>query len=44
MGDVFRLSGVALRRDGRHILCGIDWTVGEGERWVILGPNGSGKT
>ena len=44
MGDVFRLSGVSLRRDGRDILCGIDWTVRDGERWVVLGPNGSGKT
>ncbi len=44
MGDVFRLRGVSLRRDGRDILCGIDWTVGKGERWVVLGPNGSGKT
>lgn len=42
--DVFALSGVGLRRGGRAILCGIDWTVRDGERWVVLGPNGSGKT
>ncbi|HUH17556.1 MAG TPA: ATP-binding cassette domain-containing protein [Methylomirabilota bacterium] len=42
--EVFRLDGVTLRRDGRAILCGIDWTVRHGERWVVLGPNGSGKT
>ncbi|MGH2446577.1 MAG: ABC transporter ATP-binding protein [Candidatus Limnocylindria bacterium] len=41
---VFRLEGVSLRREGRPILCGIDWTVRDGERWVVLGPNGSGKT
>src|SRR5687768_17585275 len=35
---------VGLRRGGRAILCGIDWTVRDGERWVVLGPNGSGKT
>ena len=29
---------------GRKILDGIDWTVLEGERWVLLGANGAGKT
>jgi iron complex transport system ATP-binding protein len=41
---VFRLRGVSLRREGRPILCDIDWTIRTGERWVVLGPNGSGKT
>ena len=44
MTAVFALSDVTLRRDGRPILDGIDWTIGEGERWVVLGPNGAGKT
>ncbi len=26
------------------MLCEIDWAVRDGERWVVLGPNGSGKT
>jgi iron complex transport system ATP-binding protein len=39
-----RLSGVSLVRDGTTILDGVDWTVAAGERWVVLGPNGSGKT
>jgi iron complex transport system ATP-binding protein len=26
------------------ILRSVDWTVGAGEHWVILGANGSGKT
>ncbi len=42
--DIFRLRGVGLRRGGRAILCRIDWTIRDGERWVVLGPNGSGKT
>jgi len=42
--DAVRLSGVRLVRDGKTILDGIDWRVQAGERWIVLGPNGSGKT
>ncbi len=38
------LRGVRLVRDERVILADIDWTVRPGERWVVLGRNGSGKT
>jgi len=38
------LADVRLVRDGRTILDGVDWTVHPHERWVVLGPNGSGKT
>jgi len=38
------LRDVGLSRDGRWILDGIDWEVRDGERWIVLGPNGSGKT
>lgn len=31
-------------RSDRLILDNVDWTVGAGEHWVILGPNGCGKT
>jgi iron complex transport system ATP-binding protein len=41
---VLRLEGVGFDRDGRVILDGIDWEVTAGQRWVVLGPNGSGKT
>jgi len=35
---------VTVRRAGRTILGPLDWTVRDGERWVVLGPNGGGKT
>ena len=38
------LRGVDVRRDGVAMLDRIDWQVQAGERWVVLGPNGSGKT
>src|SRR3954452_10954386 len=42
---VVAFRGVTLCFDpGRPVLTGIDWEVGPGERWVVLGANGSGKT
>jgi iron complex transport system ATP-binding protein len=38
------LGGVEVRIDGQRILGGIDWEVAHDERWVLLGPNGCGKT
>ena len=38
------LREVSLVYDGRCVLDGVDWRVCAGERWVVLGPNGSGKT
>jgi iron complex transport system ATP-binding protein len=38
------LRGVTLERDGRALLDSIDWAVQPDERWVVLGPNGCGKT
>ena len=42
--SALRLTDVGVVRDGSTILHGIDWTVGDGERWIVLGANGSGKT
>lgn len=33
-----------LERDGARLLDDVDWVVGSADRWVVLGPNGSGKT
>ncbi|HEX8941369.1 MAG TPA: ATP-binding cassette domain-containing protein [Candidatus Limnocylindrales bacterium] len=41
---VLALSAVTVRRQGRAILEDVAWTVRDGERWVVLGPNGGGKT
>ena len=38
------LRSVDLYRDYRPVLTGLDWTVGAGESWGILGANGSGKS
>ncbi len=43
-GEVIRLKGVEVRREGAALLRSVDWAVQEDERWVIIGPNGAGKT
>lgn len=41
---VVHTSALELRRDGRPVLGPLDWTVSPGERWVVMGPNGCGKS
>jgi molybdate transport system ATP-binding protein len=38
------LQGVSLHRDERRILEGVHWSLAPGERWVLVGANGAGKT
>jgi len=42
--DLIRLENITLRVGGRWILPNTSWTIGRGQNWVVLGPNGSGKT
>ena len=42
--EALRLAGVTFRRNGVDILNGVDLTVRAGERWAMLGENGSGKS
>ncbi len=38
------LTGVDLVEGDTPVLHGIDWITGTDERWVVIGPNGCGKT
>jgi iron complex transport system ATP-binding protein len=44
MADILCVSNLRVARGRTEILRGLDWRVRRGEHWVILGPNGSGKT
>ncbi len=41
---VIRMRGVSVRFGERVILDRLDWTVRQGEHWVLTGANGSGKS
>ena len=38
--DVLEFAGVGVRRGTADLLHDITWSVEEGERWVVIGPNG----
>lgn len=39
-----QLADLNLLRSGRSVLTDVSWTVKPGERWVLAGANGAGKT
>lgn len=44
MNDAVAMAAAEVRIGGRRIAGPLDLVIGAGERWVLLGPNGSGKT
>ena len=42
--QVFELKGATVSYDGRTVLDHLDWLIGPGDRYGILGENGAGKT
>jgi molybdate transport system ATP-binding protein len=41
---LLKLEKLSVRIRGKLVLKEIDWTIGRGEQWAVVGPNGSGKT
>lgn len=41
---IVKIGGLEIHRGDKKILRGVDWTIRKGEHWVVLGPNGCGKT
>jgi len=44
MEEILKVTDLRVARGRTEILRGVDWRVRKGEHWVILGPNGCGKT
>lgn len=43
-GVIFRLRRACVYLQGKVALRGLEWTVREGEQWLLSGPNGAGKS
>lgn len=41
---LLKTTGLNLRRGKKTLLRDLDWSINPGEHWVIMGPNGCGKT
>lgn len=41
---LLQICDLTVRRGNVHLLSGVNWRVEAGQHWVILGPNGCGKT
>ena len=41
---MIKLTNVYMVRDSKQILSDINWRVEQGQHWVLMGLNGSGKS
>ena len=41
---MIKLTNVSMVRDSKQILSDINWRVEQGQHWVLMGLNGSGKS
>jgi iron complex transport system ATP-binding protein len=44
MSAVIEMTDVSWKREQKTLLSHVNWRVGQGEHWAVLGLNGSGKT
>ncbi|WP_394160681.1 ABC transporter ATP-binding protein [Galactobacter valiniphilus] len=44
MTAVLAFDDVSVIRGARHLLKNVSWSVGEDERWIVMGANGAGKS
>jgi molybdate transport system ATP-binding protein len=42
--ELIAIRNATLYRDYRPVIRDLDWTIGRGEHWAVLGANGSGKS